>query len=109
VISSPTDRTSSFRFILNVNFELKGNCVREFSILPGTDDVFVINDSRVVNVDSDGVHGKLIPGSIIYQNCPPSGLGIEVLIVPDNSIRVLGDSSDFTLNIQFFTFNHWNL
>jgi len=66
IFSTLTDRTSSWRFILNVNLELKSNGVRELSILPGADDVFVINVSWVVNVDIDGVHSKLVPSSIIY-------------------------------------------
>jgi len=109
VFTSPTDRTSSWRFILNVNLELKGNGVRELSILPGADDVFVINDSRVVNVDSDGVHSKLVPGSIIHQNGLPSGGGIEVLIVPDNSVGVLRNSSNLTLDIHYLTSYHRDL
>ena len=75
--------------IRNINFELEGDGVREFSIFPGADDILVVNIRRVINVDSDGVLSIFIAIRVVYQHCLPSSGGMEVLKVPDNCIFLL--------------------
>ena len=95
--------------IRNKHFKLEGDGVREFPIFPGADDILVVNIRRVINVDSDGVLSIFIPSRVVYQNCLPSSVGMEVLIVPDNSVGVLGDSSNFALDLHCFPFYHRDL
>ena len=55
-----------FQVIKNIHFKLEGDCVWEFSIFPGADDILVVNIRRVINGDSDGVLSIVIASSIIH-------------------------------------------
>ena len=75
--------------VRNINFKHEGDCVGEFPIFPGADDILVVNVHRVSNVDSDGVLSIFITIRVVYQHCLPSSFGVEVLKVPDYFIRLL--------------------
>ena len=45
----------------------------------------------------------------VDQDCLPCSVGPEVLVIEDDSIRVLGDSPNFAPDLHSFTFYHWDL